>query len=137
MTVATQFLTSDGNDDKDLAEIRRIYAQDGKEVANSDVAPIVENARQPQRYHVLIGMADVNLSDVTQPDHARLVLRSVCFRRATEDVNVIIATSLRMTWGCDFTAYAHDRDERDVPVTSRSRPVHVPPTFRPVSIDYS
>merc|ERR1712055_1170318 len=35
MTVVTQFLTSDGTDGGDLAEIRRVYLQDGKVIYNS------------------------------------------------------------------------------------------------------
>lgn len=35
MTVVTQFITSDGTDDGDLIEIRRIYVQDGKVIPNS------------------------------------------------------------------------------------------------------
>jgi len=35
MTVVTQFITSDGTDDGDLMEIRRIYVQDGKVIPNS------------------------------------------------------------------------------------------------------
>jgi len=35
MTVVTQFLTSDGTDSGDLAEIRRVYLQDGQVIYNS------------------------------------------------------------------------------------------------------
>jgi len=35
MTVVTQFLTSDGTDDGDLVEIRRLYVQDGEIIENS------------------------------------------------------------------------------------------------------
>jgi len=38
-----------------------------------NVVPIVEDARQPQRYRMLIGMVDVIFSDVAQPDQARIV----------------------------------------------------------------
>merc|ERR1712151_982865 len=38
-----------------------------------NVVPIVEDARQPQRYRILIGMVDVIFSDVAQPDQARIV----------------------------------------------------------------
>ncbi|CAE8725890.1 unnamed protein product [Polarella glacialis] len=37
MTVVTQFLTSNGADDGDLVEIRRLYLQDGKLIANAVV----------------------------------------------------------------------------------------------------
>jgi len=39
----------------------------------SNVIPIVEDARQPQRYRMLIGMVDAIFSDVAQPDQARIV----------------------------------------------------------------
>jgi len=35
-TIVTQFLTTDGTDDGDLAEIRRFYVQDGKRIENSN-----------------------------------------------------------------------------------------------------
>ena len=35
--------------------------------------PIVEDARQPMRYRMLVGMVDVIFSDVAQPDQARIV----------------------------------------------------------------
>jgi rRNA 2'-O-methyltransferase fibrillarin len=38
-----------------------------------NVVPIVEDARQPLRYRMLIGMVDVIFSDVAQPDQARIV----------------------------------------------------------------
>jgi rRNA 2'-O-methyltransferase fibrillarin len=38
-----------------------------------NVVPIVEDARQPQRYRMFIGMVDVIFSDVAQPDQARIV----------------------------------------------------------------
>merc|ERR1711861_22128 len=38
-----------------------------------NVVPIVEDARQPQRYRMLVGMVDVIFSDVAQPDQARIV----------------------------------------------------------------
>jgi len=38
-----------------------------------NVVPIVEDARQPQRYRMLIGMVDVIFADVAQPDQARIV----------------------------------------------------------------
>ena len=36
MTVVTQFITSDGTDTGDLAEIRRLYVQDGKVIADAN-----------------------------------------------------------------------------------------------------
>merc|ERR1719396_305894 len=36
MTVVTQFITTDGTDTGDLAEIRRLYVQDGKVIADAN-----------------------------------------------------------------------------------------------------
>jgi len=44
-----------------------------------NVVPIVEDARQPQRYRMLIGMVDVIFSDVAQPDQARIVTLNASF----------------------------------------------------------
>mmetsp|Transcript_96382 Transcript_96382/g.241650 ORF Transcript_96382/g.241650 Transcript_96382/m.241650 type:complete len:293 (+) Transcript_96382:71-949(+) len=45
----------------------------------TNVVPIVEDARQPQRYRMLIGMVDVIFSDVAQPDQARIVTHNASF----------------------------------------------------------
>mmetsp|Transcript_14913 Transcript_14913/g.33990 ORF Transcript_14913/g.33990 Transcript_14913/m.33990 type:complete len:289 (-) Transcript_14913:53-919(-) len=44
-----------------------------------NIVPIVEDARQPQRYRMLIGMVDVIFSDVAQPDQARIVTHNANF----------------------------------------------------------
>jgi len=44
-----------------------------------NVVPIVEDARQPQRYRMLVGMVDVIFSDVAQPDQSRIVLHNASF----------------------------------------------------------
>merc|ERR1719295_725986 len=44
-----------------------------------NVVPIVEDARQPTRYRMLIGMVDVIFSDVAQPDQARIVTHNASF----------------------------------------------------------
>merc|ERR1719393_287629 len=38
-----------------------------------NIVPIVEDARQPMRYRMLVGMVDVIFADVAQPDQARIV----------------------------------------------------------------
>uniref|UniRef100_A0A8R1I265 rRNA 2'-O-methyltransferase fibrillarin n=1 Tax=Caenorhabditis japonica TaxID=281687 RepID=A0A8R1I265_CAEJA len=38
-----------------------------------NVVPIVEDARHPHKYRMLVGMVDVIFSDVAQPDQARIV----------------------------------------------------------------
>merc|ERR1712072_1153713 len=44
-----------------------------------NIVPIIEDARQPQRYRMLVGMVDVIFSDVAQPDQARIVTHNAAF----------------------------------------------------------
>jgi len=44
-----------------------------------NIVPIVEDARQPTRYRMLIQMVDVIFADVAQPDQARIVLHNASF----------------------------------------------------------
>lgn len=39
----------------------------------TNIIPIVEDARHPQKYRMLVGMVDVVFADVAQPDQARIV----------------------------------------------------------------
>lgn len=39
----------------------------------TQVIPIIEDARHPQRYRMLVGMVDTVFADVAQPDQARIV----------------------------------------------------------------
>jgi rRNA 2'-O-methyltransferase fibrillarin len=39
----------------------------------TNVIPIVEDARHPQKYRMLVGMVDVVFADVAQPDQARII----------------------------------------------------------------
>ncbi|KAK3131199.1 hypothetical protein QOZ80_6BG0503350 [Eleusine coracana subsp. coracana] len=50
----------------------------GKDLVNmakkrTNVIPIIEDARHPARYRMLVGMVDVIFSDVAQPDQARIL----------------------------------------------------------------
>jgi rRNA 2'-O-methyltransferase fibrillarin len=50
----------------------------GRELINmakkrTNVIPIIEDARHPQKYRMLVGMVDVVFADVAQPDQARIV----------------------------------------------------------------
>ena len=38
-----------------------------------NVIPIIEDARHPQKYRMLVGMVDCVFADVAQPDQARIV----------------------------------------------------------------
>lgn len=49
----------------------------------TNVVPIIEDARHPQKYRMLVGMVDVVFADVAQPDQARIVaINSHMFLRA-------------------------------------------------------
>jgi len=39
----------------------------------TNIIPIIEDARHPQRYRMLVGMVDVIFADVAQPDQARIL----------------------------------------------------------------
>lgn len=39
----------------------------------TNVIPIIEDARHPQKYRMLVGMVDVMFADVAQPDQARIL----------------------------------------------------------------
>ena len=39
----------------------------------TNIIPIVEDARHPQKYRMLVGMVDVVFADVAQPDQARII----------------------------------------------------------------
>lgn len=39
----------------------------------TNVVPIIEDARKPQKYRMLVGMVDCVFADVAQPDQARIV----------------------------------------------------------------
>ncbi|KAG2319264.1 hypothetical protein Bca52824_012477 [Brassica carinata] len=45
----------------------------------TNVIPIIEDARHPAKYRMLIGMVDVIFSDVAQPDQARIVALNASF----------------------------------------------------------
>ncbi|KAM4068978.1 hypothetical protein ACB094_12G054300 [Castanea mollissima] len=49
----------------------------------TNVIPIIEDARHPSKYRMLVGMVDVIFSDVAQPDQARiLALNASCLLKA-------------------------------------------------------
>ncbi|KAL6840182.1 hypothetical protein ACP4OV_029992 [Aristida adscensionis] len=45
----------------------------------TNVIPIIEDARHPARYRMLVGMVDVIFSDVAQPDQARILALNAAF----------------------------------------------------------
>jgi len=53
-------------------------ARPGRDLINcakkrTNIVPIVEDARYPLKYRMLVGMVDVIFADVAQPDQARIV----------------------------------------------------------------
>merc|ERR1712159_588895 len=61
MVYAVEFSHRSGRDLTNMAKKR------------NNVVPIVEDARQPARYRMLVPMVDVIFADVAQPDQARIV----------------------------------------------------------------
>jgi len=58
---------------RDLLEVAKL---------RTNVIPIIEDARHPHKYRMLVGMVDVVFADVAQPDQARIVaLNSHIFLR--------------------------------------------------------
>ncbi|KAI4378155.1 hypothetical protein MLD38_015677 [Melastoma candidum] len=45
----------------------------------TNVIPIIEDARHPSKYRMLVGMVDVIFSDVAQPDQARILALNASF----------------------------------------------------------
>jgi len=78
----------------------------------TNVIPIIEDARHPQRYRMLVSMVDVVFADVAQPDQARIVIenskmylkiggglvmsiKASCIDSTENDVTKIFATEVR------------------------------------------
>lgn len=54
-------------------------ARSGRDLINmakkrTNVIPIIDDARHPQKYRMLVGMVDTIFADVAQPDQARIVI---------------------------------------------------------------
>lgn len=57
----------------------------------TNIIPIIEDARHPQKYRMLVGMVDVIFADVAQPDQARIVaLNAHYFLKNTGNVVISI-----------------------------------------------
>jgi rRNA 2'-O-methyltransferase fibrillarin len=61
LVYAVEFSARSGRDLVEMSKKRR------------NVIPIVEDARHPHKYRMLVGMVDVVFADVAQPDQARIV----------------------------------------------------------------
>ncbi|KAK3037205.1 hypothetical protein RJ639_030098 [Escallonia herrerae] len=55
----------------------------------TNVIPIIEDARHPAKYRMLVGMVDVIFADVAQPDQARIVALNASYFLKTEGHFVI------------------------------------------------
>jgi len=45
----------------------------------TNIVPIIEDARHPWKYRMLVGMVDCVFADVAQPDQARIVTHNAAF----------------------------------------------------------
>eukprot|EP00916_Digyalum_oweni_P003249 GHVL01005863.1.p1 GENE.GHVL01005863.1~~GHVL01005863.1.p1 ORF type:complete len:310 (+),score=56.12 GHVL01005863.1:74-1003(+) len=66
----------------------------GRELTNMakkrpNIVPIVEDARYPAKYRMLVGMVDVIFADVAQPDQARIVAQNAHMYLKNEGAYVI------------------------------------------------
>jgi rRNA 2'-O-methyltransferase fibrillarin len=57
--------------------------------SRTNVIPIIEDARHPLKYRMLVGMVDVIFADVAQPDQARIVALNASMFLKNEGHSVI------------------------------------------------
>ncbi|CAE8606659.1 unnamed protein product [Polarella glacialis] len=77
-----------------------------------NIVPIVEDARQPQRYRMLVGMVDVIFADVAQPDQARIVtLNASYFLRNNGFVLISIKASCVDSTAAPEAVFASEVDK--------------------------
>merc|ERR1711957_1023879 len=50
-----------------------VYAVEFSKRVGRDIVPIIEDARHPQKYRMLVPMVDVIFADIAQPDQARIL----------------------------------------------------------------
>ncbi|KAI5308600.1 Small subunit processome complex component, partial [Ascosphaera atra] len=92
----------------------------GMATHRTNVIPIVEDARHPLRYRMLVGMVDVVFADVAQPDQARIVgLNAHLFLKAGGGVIVSIKANCIDSTAKPEVVFAKEvqkmRDERIKP----------------------
>jgi hypothetical protein len=91
-----------------------------------NVIPIIEDARHPQKYRMLVPMVDVVFADVAQPDQARIVgLNAQYFLRNGGFFVISIKASC-----IDSTAPPEAVFAREVRAALRRGPRCVPPSLR-------
>ncbi|ODV90829.1 hypothetical protein CANCADRAFT_31674 [Tortispora caseinolytica NRRL Y-17796] len=86
-----------------------------------NVIPIIEDARYPQKYRMLVGMVDVVFADVAQPDQARIIaLNSHMFLKDRGHVVISIKANCIDSTVPAETVFAREvqkmRDERIKPL---------------------
>lgn len=86
----------------------------------TNVIPIIEDARHPLRYRMLVGMVDVIFADVAQPDQARIVgLNAHLFLKVNGGVLVSIKANCIDSTAKPEVVFANEvkkmRDERIKP----------------------
>ena len=52
----------------------------------TNVIPIIEDARHPAKYRMLVGMVDVIFSDVAQPDQVWLIFSLIYLKRWYQNI---------------------------------------------------
>lgn len=57
--------------------------------SRTNIVPIIEDARHPHKYRMLVGMVDCVFADVAQPDQARIVAENAKWFLKTEGFAVI------------------------------------------------
>lgn len=87
----------------------------------TNVIPIIEDARHPSKYRMLVGMVDVIFADVAQPDQARIVgLNAHLFLKVGGGVLVSIKASCIDSTAVPEAVFAREvqkmRDERIKPL---------------------
>lgn len=63
----------------------------------TNIIPIIEDARHPHKYRMLIGMVDTIFADVAQPDQARIVsINAQSFLK--NEGHFVISIKVRFIW---------------------------------------
>lgn len=80
----------------------------------SNIIPIIEDARHPQKYRMLVGMVDCVFADVAQPDQARIVaMNSHMFLK--NEGHCVISIKVRARWPLRISHFAPPTASLHVP----------------------
>lgn len=70
----------------------------------ANIIPIIEDARHPQKYRMLVGMVDCVFADVAQPDQARIVaMNSHMFLK--NDGHCVISVKVHALLSCSHARH--------------------------------